>query len=88
VIVEADETLRRGVVSMHHGFGTLPEDTDLRRDGACSNKLISSEHTVQTINAMPCMTAFPVHIEKIHESADETDGEGCAVPDDRYAEAD
>jgi anaerobic selenocysteine-containing dehydrogenase len=68
VIIEADDSLRSGVVSMHHGFGTLPEDTDPRRDGACSNKLVSTERNIQKINAMPCMTAFPVHVAKIEDS--------------------
>jgi anaerobic selenocysteine-containing dehydrogenase len=74
VIVEADDSLRSGVVSMHHGFGTLPEDTDPRRDGACSNKLISTRRRIQAINAMPCMTAFPVQIAKCEETADEAAG--------------
>ena len=71
VIVEADDSLRPGVVSMHHGFGSLPEDTEPRRDGACSNKLISTRRRIQAINAMPCMTAFPVHIAKSEVRADE-----------------
>lgn len=88
VIVEADESLRSGVVSMHHGFGTLPEDTDPRRDGACSNKLVSTEQRVQKINAMPCMTAFMVNIVKIEdEPAEAADREDC-MPRNQYAEAD
>ena len=65
VIVEADESLRAGIVSLTHGFGLLPEETDYLRDGVCSNMLISTDRELQTINAMPRMTAFPVHIAKV-----------------------
>lgn len=62
-IVEADETLRRGVLSMTHGFGTLPDENDYRRDGVCANLLISTKREdLQTINAMPRMTAFAVAV--------------------------
>jgi anaerobic selenocysteine-containing dehydrogenase len=62
VVAEADDTLRPGIVSMSHGFGILPEESDYRRDGVCSNLLISTDKNLQTINAMPRMTAFPVAI--------------------------
>jgi anaerobic selenocysteine-containing dehydrogenase len=63
IVVEADDTIRRGIVSMTHGFGTLPEENDYKRDGVCTNLLISTkrEH-LQTINAMPCMSAFAVAV--------------------------
>ena len=56
--------MRPGVVSMTHGFGLLPHETDHKRDGACVNLLISTDCERQTINAMPRMTAIPVHIER------------------------
>ena len=63
VIVEADETLRRGILSMTHGYGTLPEENDYKRDGIAANMLISTDRKhVQTINAMPRMTAFAIHV--------------------------
>jgi hypothetical protein len=61
-IAEADETMRPGVLSMTHGFGVLPEDNDYQRDGACVNLLISTDRELQTINAMPRMTAFPIAV--------------------------
>ncbi len=64
-IVEADDTLRPGVLSMLHGFGVLPEDNDYMRDGVSANLLISTDSELQPINAMPRMTAFPVAIEKL-----------------------
>ena len=61
-IAEADETMRSGVLSMTHGFGVLPEDNEYQRDGACVNLLISTDRELQTINAMPRMTAFPIAV--------------------------
>lgn len=65
VIVEADETVRRGVLTMTHGFGTLPDENEYQRDGACVNLLISTDRDLQTINAMPMMTAFPVAVAPV-----------------------
>jgi anaerobic selenocysteine-containing dehydrogenase len=62
VIVEADETLRRGVVSISHGFGGLPEVRDFLNEGVSPNLLISTDNNLQTINAMPRMTAIPVNV--------------------------
>jgi anaerobic selenocysteine-containing dehydrogenase len=65
VVAEADETVRPGVVTMVHGFGVLPDKTDPRRHGASANLLISTRsEDRESINAMPRMTAFPVHIGK------------------------
>ena len=61
--LEADDTMRRGVVSIAHGWGGLPEDPpDFRAAGACSNLLISTDSALDPINAMPRMTAIPVRI--------------------------
>jgi len=57
ILAESDPTLRRGVVSVHHGFGGLPDD-----EAASPNLLISTDSDLQTINAMPRMTAIPVNI--------------------------
>ena len=65
VIVQADDSLRAGIVSLTHGFGLLPGETDYLRDGVCSNMLISTDRELQTINAMPRMTAFPLHVAKV-----------------------
>jgi len=60
---EADSTVRRGVVSMTHGYGTLPEENDYKRDGICANILITSDRSkIEAINAMPRMSSFAVHI--------------------------
>src|SRR3546814_9218878 len=61
-MVEADETIRPGVVSMSHGFGGLPEDGDYLTNGASANLLISTERDRQAINGMPRMSGIPVNI--------------------------
>jgi anaerobic selenocysteine-containing dehydrogenase len=64
VTAEADETLRRGVVSVSHGFGGLPDED--RSHGASPNQLISTDSDLQTINAMPRMTAIPVNVRRVN----------------------
>jgi anaerobic selenocysteine-containing dehydrogenase len=63
-IAESDETLRRGVVSLTHGFGDLPDETDYLTDGVSTNLLISTDRDLQTINAMPRMSGIPVNVER------------------------
>ena len=63
-VAEADETVRSGVVSISHGFGGLPDDSDYAKDGASTNLLLASAADRQTINAMPQMTAIPVAIRR------------------------
>src|SRR3546814_9995094 len=58
-IADADETVRRGVISMSHGIGGLPEDGDYRVNGSVTNQLISLDRDCQTINAMPRMSGIP-----------------------------
>jgi anaerobic selenocysteine-containing dehydrogenase len=65
VVAEADDTIRPGCISMVHGFGVLPDETDPLQHGASANLLISTRpQDVQTINAMPRMSAFPVHLTR------------------------
>lgn len=62
--VKADATMRRGVVSISHCWGGLP-DADLAFEalGASTNLLTRTDKMVETINAMPQMTAIPVSVE-------------------------
>ena len=62
-IVGADDSLRRDVVSLTHGWGGLPGDPSADRAGACSNQL-TSDAIRDPINAMPVFTGFSVRIEK------------------------
>ncbi|MFL6606434.1 MAG: molybdopterin-dependent oxidoreductase [Steroidobacteraceae bacterium] len=63
-VVRSDPTMRKGVVSMTHGWGGLPaEPADYRQVGSNPNLLINSRHR-DPINAMPVMSAIPVRIER------------------------
>ena len=63
-IVASDPTLRPGVASMAHCWGLLPED-DFEAEGASTSLLVDTEHGVESINAMPAMTAIPIHLSKL-----------------------
>jgi anaerobic selenocysteine-containing dehydrogenase len=63
-VVQGDETLRRGVVSMSHGWGALPEEAaSYESAGSATSRLIGRGHRIERINAMPQMTAIPIAIE-------------------------
>lgn len=65
-IVADDASLRRGVLSMSHGFGGLPDrDSDYAAQGVSTNLLTSTSENLQTINAMPQMSALPVQITAV-----------------------
>jgi anaerobic selenocysteine-containing dehydrogenase len=59
--VSPDDTVRRGVVSMSHAWGTSGNDGD----GSCTNLLVSSTQQREPINAMPRFSAIPVNIRKL-----------------------
>jgi anaerobic selenocysteine-containing dehydrogenase len=62
-IAETDGSLRRGVVSISHCWGGLPDDdADPRKAGVSTNLLIASETNIEAINAMPWMSAVDVDI--------------------------
>jgi anaerobic selenocysteine-containing dehydrogenase len=61
--VKLDPTIRRGVVSITHGFGGLPGDGgDFDQDGANTNLLIDPATPRESINAMPRMSGIPVTV--------------------------
>src|SRR5262249_59007745 len=64
VTVEADETVRAGVVSISHGWGGLPDEADDAHPGVNTNLLVRCDRDVEIINAMPAMTAIPVKVRK------------------------
>lgn len=68
-IAEADDSMRPGVVSISHGWGGLPGDTsdgnDPHAGGVNVNRLTTTRSGLQTINAMPQLTALPVRVTSI-----------------------
>jgi anaerobic selenocysteine-containing dehydrogenase len=60
-IVSADATMQRGVVSMTHCWGMLPED-DYETMGVSTSQLVRTDIGVEPINAMPAMSAIPVRL--------------------------
>jgi anaerobic selenocysteine-containing dehydrogenase len=65
-IVQSDETVRPGVVSMSHGWGPLPDESGgCEEEGSPVNRLVSSERDVEAINAMPRQSAIPVNIVRV-----------------------
>ncbi|MES2258484.1 MAG: molybdopterin-dependent oxidoreductase [Pseudomonadota bacterium] len=60
--VAADDSLRRGMVSMSHGWGPLPDSASPAWPGANTGLLISSEQDCESINAMPRLSAIPVDV--------------------------
>lgn len=67
-IVAADPSLRRGVVSMAHGWGGLPDEEDYQTNGSSVGLLISTERDCEKINAMPRQSAIPVHVRAMDET--------------------
>ena len=63
-VAEADATLRRGVVSITHGFGGLPGDAEAH--GVNVNCLTSTRTDLEPINAMPRLTALAVRVVPVH----------------------
>jgi anaerobic selenocysteine-containing dehydrogenase len=64
VVATADPTLRRGVVSITHGFGALPGSSERYQDVGASTNLLTSlaDDARETINAMPRMSGIAVSV--------------------------
>ncbi|QQD19505.1 molybdopterin-dependent oxidoreductase [Spongiibacter nanhainus] len=63
-IVKADSTLKRGVVSMTHGYGGMPgQASDYLKHGSSVSPLISLSRDCEPLQAMPRMSAIPVRID-------------------------
>ncbi len=61
-IVKPDPDLRRGVVSISHGWGGLPDSPE--EGGTSVNLLTNCHEKYEPINAMPHMTGLPVTVNK------------------------
>ncbi|MET0377396.1 MAG: molybdopterin-dependent oxidoreductase [Spongiibacteraceae bacterium] len=66
-IVEADATLRRGLISMTHAFGGFPEDDDRFRElGSCTGRLTAIDDRYDCYSGQPRMSAIPVAVRLLH----------------------
>jgi anaerobic selenocysteine-containing dehydrogenase len=85
-VVEPDEGLRRGLVSITHGFGGLPgeDDDDVRRLGSNVGRLLSAVDDLQPYTYQPMMSNIPVSVrplvgdEPLAESVSASGGAGPA----------
>jgi anaerobic selenocysteine-containing dehydrogenase len=71
-IVESDETLRSGVLSISHGYGAADdEEDDPQRFGTNVNRLLKMDQDYDRITGMPLMSAVPVAISRAQLAAAE-----------------
>lgn len=62
-IVEADDGLRRGVVSMTHNYGGTPDvDPKFREVGSNTNRLLTIDSQLEPITGQPLMGNVPVNV--------------------------
>ncbi|MFI5319261.1 MAG: molybdopterin-dependent oxidoreductase [Myxococcota bacterium] len=65
-VIEADDTLRRGVVAMTHAFGANPgEPDDPRAAGTPLGRLLRLDDDYDPISGIPRMGALPIAIERV-----------------------
>jgi anaerobic selenocysteine-containing dehydrogenase len=65
-VVAADESLRRGLVSMTHAFGANPgEEEDPRAVGSNTGRLLRAEDDYDPVSGIPRMGALPVAVESV-----------------------
>ena len=62
-VAEADDTLRREVVAMHHAFGGLPsEDDEVRERGSNVGRLVPTTIEYDPITGLPRQSNIPVNV--------------------------
>jgi anaerobic selenocysteine-containing dehydrogenase len=61
-VLEADVTVKPGVVQMSHAWGGLPDDRDFKHHGTSVNSLISTDRDLDDLTCMPRMSAIPVNL--------------------------
>ena len=66
-VLEADDTLRRDVIAMHHAFGGLPsEDGEFRERGSNVGRLVPTDSTTTRISGLPRQGNIPVSISPVN----------------------
>jgi len=70
-VIEADDTLRRGLVSMTHAYGDLPKHiADFLRIGSNTSLLTSVYDDYDRYSGMPRMSGLPVSVTRWHAAAE------------------
>jgi anaerobic selenocysteine-containing dehydrogenase len=65
-VIEADEHLRRGVVSITHGYGGNPDEHENPREVGCNvGRLMSADAEFDPVTGIPRMGALPVSIRRL-----------------------
>jgi anaerobic selenocysteine-containing dehydrogenase len=67
-IVAADKSLRRGLVSMSHNWGHLPDlGDDALREGTNSGALVANDGVYDRYSGQPRMSNVPVRVSRAHQ---------------------
>jgi anaerobic selenocysteine-containing dehydrogenase len=75
-VVQADRSMRPGVVALTHGFGRNPgEGFDPRKDGANVNQLTRVDDDYDPYTGIPRMGALPVAVSPLRELGDTASSE-------------
>ncbi|MBM4382882.1 MAG: molybdopterin-dependent oxidoreductase [Deltaproteobacteria bacterium] len=65
-IVEADDSVRSGAISMPHAFGGLPEEAhEVARLGSNTGALTPVDRDYDPITGIPRMSAIPVNVRRV-----------------------
>lgn len=65
-VVQPDNTLLRGMVSMPHGFGAGPDhDHEFRQIGSSTSRLVDGSDVVDAYSGMPRMSDIPVSVRPL-----------------------
>ena len=66
-VVQNDDSLRPGVISLSHGWGGEPVEPGEDWDGAANvNLLIAADRDYDEVTALPRMSAIPVNLERVN----------------------
>lgn len=64
-VVEGDEDVREGVISMTHAFGDVPEyDSAVRRIGGPTSRLSANDREYERYSGQPRMSSIPVEVRR------------------------
>jgi anaerobic selenocysteine-containing dehydrogenase len=67
-VLEADDTVKPGVVQMAHAWGGLPGERDFKHRGSSVNFMISTDRDLDDLTCMPRMSAIPVNLVSAGDS--------------------